>query len=146
MTASIPNLWPDDTAVCTLRAPVTILREQAKFLGDKTQHVVEGLVESQFLGEPDFLDGHTVAESPSRFSRHFFYLIAPALGGYHYLLFYIQHPTSVFYPLKIFPRGEQNSKPITVESEEKFTEILTHLFAHEETKRIVRTLIAQSRT
>src|ERR1700679_1553774 len=32
----MPNLWPDDFGTFTLTPPITILREQAEFLGKKT--------------------------------------------------------------------------------------------------------------
>ena len=39
------NLWPDDITVMGKKAPVTILREQASMLGEKTKNIVIGQVQ-----------------------------------------------------------------------------------------------------
>ena len=36
------DLWPDDIEHTSVKAPVTILREQGTFLGRKTSNLVEG--------------------------------------------------------------------------------------------------------
>ena len=46
MAHNIPDLWPDDIAVTSLQVPVTILRQQATLLGEKTKNLVEGEVSS----------------------------------------------------------------------------------------------------
>jgi hypothetical protein len=128
VTKSTRDLWPDDIGVSSLRAPVTILREQAGFLSDKTLHIVEGAVRSKTSDDNKFL--------------HAFYLEAPALDRYRFYLFSIEHDTD-FYPLKIL---SEEGQPVVAKSEEDFTTQLADLFASEKTKNVVHALIAQSQS
>ena len=128
MEKSNRDLWPDDIGVSNLRAPVTILREQAGFLSDKTLHIVEGLVKSQTSDENKFL--------------HAFYLEAPALDRYQFYLFSIEHDTD-FYPVKILSEGQSS---FVAKSEEELMTQLANLFSSEKTKKVVHALIAQSQS
>ncbi|MEN8221399.1 MAG: hypothetical protein ABFS56_34690 [Pseudomonadota bacterium] len=128
MAKSTRNLWPDDIGISSLRAPVTILREQAGFLSDKTLHIVEGAVRTKTSDENKFL--------------HTFYLEAPALDRYRFYLFSIEHDTN-FYPLNILSEEGQS---IVAKSEDDFTTQLADLFASEKTKKVIHALIAQSQT
>ena len=47
MTATIPDVWPSEFATATQASPLTILRQQAYALGQKTRNLVVGEVESQ---------------------------------------------------------------------------------------------------
>lgn len=139
MTDSIPNLWPNDIGSSTLRAPVVILREQAKFLGAYTHKLVMGGIQS-------------VPPKNNQFS-YTFCLIAPILNQYQFPLFTISHDID-FYPLKVFPRFEElfqifNSDDdtgthIEVHSEQEFIELLIKLFSSPETRRVIHALMAQS--
>ncbi len=40
------DLWPNDFKIDDIKAPVTLLREQASLLGQKTQNIVEAQVRS----------------------------------------------------------------------------------------------------
>ena len=74
------DLWPDDIEHTSVKAPVTILKEQGALLGRKTDNLVEGVVarDRRLFTEPgDF--------------RYSFYLAAPALGDYRYRLLGILH-------------------------------------------------------
>ena len=62
--------------------PVSILREQAALLGDKTKQLVTGEVQMSTTGN---------------LFVHSFYVAAPTLN-YRYELFRVQHPAA-FYPL-----------------------------------------------
>jgi hypothetical protein len=126
MVNSNRDLWPDNLSIAGLRAPVTILREQAGFLSHKTKHLVEGLVKSKTS------DNH-------RFS-HDFYLVAPALDRYRFLLLSIEHDTD-FYPLKM---SSESNPETTVNSEEELMTKLAQLFSSEKTQRVIHALLAQS--
>ncbi len=132
MATNLPDLWPDDIAVTNdLKSPVTILRQQAALLGEKTQNLVEAEVSSQVTpGSP----------SEGSYFTHQFSLVAPALDNYKFRLFYIRHLID-FYPIRIWKEG---AKEIQVGSEQEFIETLREIFSSEETKRVIRALIAQS--
>src|SRR4051794_24641700 len=89
------DLWPDELIFDSkIKAPVTILKEQASLLGKKTKNIVEGLVG---VGTPpEFWPSG--GESSAQFS-YSFYLTAPAIN-YTYRLFAIAHPIEM-YPLLI---------------------------------------------
>jgi hypothetical protein len=122
------HLWPDDLGVATRRAPVAILREQAGFLSNKTLHLVEGRVKSEASDNNQFL--------------HNFYLVAPALDRYQFLLFTIEHDVD-FYPIKILSEQEHS---VVANTEDEFTTKLADLFASDKTKKVVHALIAQSQS
>jgi hypothetical protein len=128
MTQNIPSLWPNDIAISNnnLRAPVTILRQQATFLGEQTQNLVVAEVNSENR-DGTFWYG--------------FNLVAPALGNYRYRLFSIIHSIN-FYPIEIDFFGVDGL--IKVSSEQEFIESLKTIFASEKTKQVVQALMAQS--
>jgi hypothetical protein len=128
MATSIPNLWPDDIANSNLRSPVAILREQARFLAEKTRHLLEGFVRTKVLANNQL--------------SHFFYIEAPKLDGYQFHLFTIEHQTD-FYPVKIFSDSDHY---VIAKSEEELMKRLSDLLSSEKTKKVIHALIAQSQS
>lgn len=127
MVATENDLWPKDiNGLPALRTPVSILREQASLLGDKTDHLVEA----------------DVVARPSQNNRfaHSFQLIAPALNQYRYSLFEVTHGIEL-YPLSI----SFNNTGYQVNKEPEFLEKLKMIFAHDQTKKVIQALVAQSR-
>jgi hypothetical protein len=120
------DLWPNEFDTGSVVAPVTILKEQAAYLGPKTNNLVEGRV----------LSGN---ESPNFIHRLF--LVAPALDDYVYLLLKLSNPIEM-YPANI--TFMPTSETIMVESPEQLLNSLESLFKHDKTKSVIRTLIAQS--
>ena len=132
------DLWPDDIRYTRLKAPVTILMEQASLLGKKTQNLLEAKVENNkeaLVSAEVFVYG--------------FYLVAPALSYYRYKLFTISHDIQL-YPVKInidsdilkeiSPDAEEQ---LLAESEGDFLEILKKIFGAEKTRHIISALLAQ---
>src|SRR5881296_859505 len=64
-----------------VRTPVSILREQAALLGQKTKNLVEASVETTSSGGTFY---------------HTFKLVAPALDNYTYQLFRIRHGIQLY--------------------------------------------------
>lgn len=130
MSALRRNLWPEDIAVTDAVAPVVILKEQAALLGQQTQNLVEARV---YPGQ-------------SRYSEYpfvyYFELVAPALENYRYRLFEISHGVE-FYPVRIGFEGFDGYSD--AKSENEFMEELANIFSSERTKRIISSLIAQSK-
>jgi len=127
MASTTSDLWPGDIGESELRTPLAILKEQATLLGAKTGQLVTAEVESRAEDEWFF---------------HRFYLVAPALE-YKYKLFTVRHPISL-YPMFTYSGGGPWSAPI--DSEAGFLDWLRKALTSEETRRIVRALIAQSKT
>jgi hypothetical protein len=145
------DLWPADLVQpLEQKAPVTILREQATLLGQKTSNLVEGRV----------VEGTT--QLPGLFV-YSFQLIAPVLKNYSYRLFSIRHDINL-YPLQVsldddlvdevfgdrkkeilLPDGSESIMiDRTVSSEEEFLEALSKIFGASKTRHIINALIAQS--
>jgi hypothetical protein len=138
------DLWPAITFEEEFDSPVSILKEQAALLGNKTQNVVTA--EVGLLGTStteQFVNG--------------FYLVAPALENYRYRLFTISHSVNP-YPV-IFELDEplyyevgdpelvQVKNPryiLKARNEQEFATILQAIFASERTRQIINVLRAQS--
>jgi hypothetical protein len=137
------DLWPDDIGISSLRAPLTILKEQAANLGQKTKNIVEARVmqleSNSYLKDYDFVYG--------------FFLTSAALNNYQYLLFTAKM-TVDFYPLRIEYEtsiGEELGGDYTgigffveVRDEEQFFAVLKEIFSATKTRRVVQALLAQS--
>lgn len=138
MSISPRNLWPEDIAVTDAVAPVSLLREQASLLGERTKNLVEGSVVT-----PGTVRGVDFLQQKDRFS-YGLDLVAPALNNYRYRLFSISHGVE-FYPLTISGTEALNSDEFQVNNEEEFLKAIERIFLSEKTKRIISSLIAQSR-
>jgi hypothetical protein len=129
MPASVANLWPADFGQEQMLAPVAVLRQQAAALGERTQNIVIGKVSTSGNGQ--------------RFS-HILYLYCPPLG-YQVELLAVQHGID-FYPATISVYQETGtSPPESATDPEDFSRKLGQIFASERVKRIVRSLLAQSK-
>ena len=143
------DLWPEDIYVreSQLRAPVTILKEQASLLGKKTRNLVVGRVGRMAETEALHL-GDTVGYRDSSFG-YYFRLAAPALDGYQYTLFFIVHGIDL-YPVR-FRLDESIAQEIfhnpsyapTAESEAEFTMLLSKIFAASKTRSVIQAMLAQ---
>jgi hypothetical protein len=152
------DLWPDDIGDNFPRSPVTVLREQASALGQRTKNIVEADVA---MFDIEF-------SNQNQFFKYVFIIIAPALGKYKYNLFYISHNIQL-YPVEfdldtdifnevIAIEGMPNKKAssdddnpfyipetkVTAETEEDFLRILKIILNSKKTRNIVSALLSQS--
>ena len=139
------SLWPETIDLIEQVPPVSILKEQGAILGRSTKNLVEGRVRggsSPFAGS-DF--------------SYSFELVAPALDNYRYELLRISHGVE-FYPLRLqsdpllgFLEIRQLFDPNaasaeqTIENEEQFLKALKIIFSSEKARKVIGSLIAQSR-
>ena len=121
--AAQPDFW-GEIGSAEVRTPLSILREQAALLGQKTKGLLEAKVYTDASGA-----GFT----------HRFVLVLPALGNYTYELFAINNGIE-FYPVHI--RGPRGS--VLLESEDAFLNWLQEKLSSPETKRIIANLFAQA--
>ena len=128
MTQTTDDLWPNDIgAEPSDKAPFLILREQAEKLGEKTSNIVE----AQVSAEPN-LDGESLDLRLT--------LVAPALGGYEYVLLRAKQPVDL-YPVNMEFEGDR-----WIANEERvFRQYLHLLFNSARTRKIISNLIAQSK-
>lgn len=89
------DLWPEQIDEEMMTSPVSILREQAHLLGEKTKNIVKAEVNI----------GDQIGDA---FLYHF-YIVAPTLNNYHYHLFTVEHDIAL-YPLKIYLNDEMGSE------------------------------------
>jgi len=134
MSISPRNLWPEDIAVTDAVAPVSLLKEQASLLGDRTKNLVEGRVTPGV--------GKSVALMLEGGFTYDFDIVAPALNNYRYRLFSVSHGVE-FYPL-VIDAPPFSVAELHVENEEEFLKTLEAIFSSDKTKRIISSLIAQS--
>lgn len=129
MPTTTLDLWPNDIAVSDEITPVSILREQASLLGQKTKNLVQGKVELLSGKGGTFLYG--------------FYLVAPALDHYKYRLLSIQYPIE-HYPVTI--NFEAGNRVLTANDYNEFVAKLGDVLVDEKTRSIVRSLVSQSQS
>jgi hypothetical protein len=129
MSVIARNLWPTDFGQEQQLAPVAILREQATALGERTQNIVVGRV-------------NTMATALG--FRHVFSVYCAPLG-YQQELFSVDHQVQ-FYPARITVKGQFDQETrLEAKDPDVFTEKLAEVFASEPVKKIVRSLLAQSK-
>jgi hypothetical protein len=121
------NLWPEDFGEVAQKTPVSILREQGYALGGRTANIVVGLVNSHANGPDSF--------------RHDFSLYSAPLA-YRSRFLSIAHGIDL-YPVSLELVGEGNLPPVATPDE--FAIVLKEVFAREKTKKIIASLIAQSK-
>jgi len=122
------NLWPTEFGEIGLRTPVSILREQALALGERTANIVVGRV--------------SPAGAPAGKFRHVLSLYCPPLA-YQTTFLYVDHELGL-YPADIFIDGEENT-PIRANDPEEFSRRLREIFSRDKTKKLIASLLAQSR-
>ena len=119
------DFWPANIADSNLITPVTILKEQAALLGEKTRQLVKGEVVTQTTGN---------------LFVHYFYIAAPTLN-YKFELFNVSHLVN-FYPLTLTYLNTVSQ----IKSEAEFKEKLKEIFAAPHTLNVVHSILAQVRS
>jgi hypothetical protein len=126
MTQKNVDLWPSRFVAATGGSPIGILRDQAALLGTKTDNVVQATVKSSATRDDEV--------------EHRFYLLAPALDNYRYLLFTVRYRVDKPFPLKL----QEDVKWQTIKSEERLLAALADIFKSERTSQVIASLIEQS--
>jgi hypothetical protein len=122
------NLWPKDFGVITERTPVAILREQARGLGERTDNIVVGRVQTNGASSTEIFHQFSLYCGPLGFQMPFLV---------------VSHGIDL-YPATI--AGYFGGGPaIPVNNEEEFTEHLKEIFSRATTKKLIASLVAQSK-
>ena len=126
--SNIPDLWPEDIGQTNITAPLSVLQQQARNLGEKTRGLVLGAVE-------------TATERGTSFV-HSFLLVAPTLNNYTARIFRVKHGVH-FYPLELIT--ELDGPNFRAATQDDFLRALAEVFSTAPLKKMIHSLIAQSR-
>jgi len=128
VSTTLPDLWPEDIGQTTLLAPLSILRDQAAKLGEKTGNIVRGAVDT--------------SADRSRNFEHAFSVVAPTMGNFSCRIFRVKHAVN-FYPLEVLT--DIDGPNFRAGGQEEFLRALAEVFSSSPVKRMIHSLIAQSR-
>ncbi|HEX9925913.1 MAG TPA: hypothetical protein VGD99_24870 [Anaerolineae bacterium] len=149
------SLWPDKIEFSDKeKPPVSILREQATYLGEKTQNLVTaevasvaGDIDNSLYDAVQSLAATAMGSQKRTLKKDYFYdifyLVAPALNNYRFELFITVRKIDQFYPIEIrsdtldIDWRELNSQ------DELLTE-LGNIFSHPKTIKIIESMLVQS--
>jgi len=115
--------------------PITLLKEAGTDLGDKTNHMLRGQVETNASGgDYDF--------------EHIFYIVAPALDNYRYEILRVLHGITL-YPARVIRRPAPNVfAPAVIEDAPdaaQLRKLLQAAFNDPTVQKAVGALLAQSK-
>lgn len=127
MPVETVSLWPADFGESVLLTPVAILRQQGAALGEQTKNIVIGRV--------------TTGGNRNEFLQTFFIYCAPL--GYQTPLFSVKHGIDL-YPASVYLANEEPVEQ-TAANPDELKAILKEVFARPKTKKIIASLLAQSR-
>lgn len=123
------NLWGDLGLEEPVKTPTEILKEQAVMLTSLTNGILNGSVS---------VEGH---------GKHFdiiLSIIAPAIGGYKLDILRVEHDLND-YPVEIINLIDDQRREHYCSDEQELLEALGKILGSEQIRRIIRSLVAQSR-
>lgn len=130
-TTDNKSLWPDFN-FDEVRTPLAVLQEQANELGSKTKNIIVGeIITTEAFDE----------KTNQMVLIYQFYIKAPILSNYRYLLFRLLQKNSL-YPVDIF--FDPDKPKIENITEDEFTDKLRDIFSNPKTEEIIKSLYAQS--
>lgn len=122
----VKNLWGEIPVESTIKTPVTILREQATILSDKTSKLLLGEVKQ--LPFPEDIFAYELR------------VVAPALSNYSYSILSIYHDIKL-YPLELMSSG----RSINCHDEDAFYSALEMELSSERVHKVIVSLLSQSK-
>jgi len=144
MRDSLVDLWPKDIETRRTLAPATILRQQSSLLAQKTSNLVHGEVVDKTSSRENFV--------------YMFYLVAPALNNYSYLLLTLYHDIAL-YPVRIVSEDtilseltdafevridEYEDSYVIVRNQDEYENTLRGIFGSEKCIQVITSLLSQS--
>lgn len=122
------NMWGKLDDLEPIKTPTLILKEQGELLNGATKGTLRGITTLQTVGD-EFLIGFDIKA---------FYL-----NQYQYTLLTVRHGLNV-YPLTV--KDKVQDKEYSCETEEAFVEAVEYILSSTEVRKIIQTLISQSRS
>lgn len=126
---STESFWGDLEFTELMETPVTILRRQATLIGEQTNRVIEGVVETRSQDDTFIYE---------------LSLVMPSLDNYMFKLLRVEHGISL-YPLEIV-RLYVVSGVYPCRNEQEYLATLRELLSSTEVHSIIRALYSQSVT
>ena len=126
------NLWPDFKFE-EIETPLAIIQKQAVGLGERTKNVL--------LGEIITTEAYNEKTGESALIYQF-YIKAPILSNYRYLLFRLLQKTKL-YPIELYFISE--NRKFDIDDAKSFEERLSEIFNNPVTKETINNLYAQSK-
>jgi hypothetical protein len=127
------DLWGDILVEKEIKLSVTILKEQATILGEKTNKILEAKVDSFSVPKKDSV-GYSLN------------IIAPALSNYKYKVLSLNHPAIFVYPVTINYQASNGAWTLgSCKDESAFTVKLKEILSSEIVHKAIMALISQSR-
>lgn len=121
------NLWGDLSTLKMIRTPKTILIEQADILNQATGGVIRAQIGTSQSGDT---------------LNYSLMVVAPALNNYSYTITYITHDINI-YPCKLYDPA--TSQWAVCQNEADLNQKLGALLGGEKTRRVIESLLSQSR-
>jgi hypothetical protein len=123
------NLWGDLGLEELIRTPVDILKEQANLLSTLTKGILFGDIK---------INKGTAGEIYLEMS-----IVAPAMDNYRFNVLDIKHGLELYPAIVVQPNS--NEKRIECQNEEELTAALGDILGSERVRRVIRSLVAQSK-
>ena len=124
------NLWGQLPIEDEIRTPTHILKEQATILTDMTKGVLQGEV--------------SVGQDGGRFELNL-YIVAPRIENYTFTVAWCSHGLDL-YPVRVNPGWDRAyTARIECANEEEFESALKSILSSDKVRRVVSTLLGQSR-
>lgn len=130
MSTSNNDLWPDGMFSEPIRAPATILKEQASLLSEKSTRRILGRVEAVLESEYD--KEYVLLSMRAR---------VPDLGNFEVELLSLSHDPQQLYPLRARSRDMEGA--VVIADEEKLVAWLRRALGSAGIVQTLRTLLAQ---
>ena len=126
-----PNLWGELPSIDDIRAPITVLKEQAAQLQIMTRGVLRARVMNKQEG------GWFTLELR---------IVAPAIENYEFTVLETRHSIGG-YPLEVTPSWRRGRSDSTIEcaDEGEFVKALGDILASDRVRQVIRSLLAQSK-
>ena len=127
------NFWPTIDTKQT-DTPLALMKIQGEFLEKHTSGILTYKVVKQPFKHEFFKSGEGI--------RFEFYIVAPHMDNYKFMLFSVVHDLVFTYPTTIDYYNEEDT--IEVNSREEFEETLKNILSQQSTKNILESLLSQS--
>jgi hypothetical protein len=127
------NLWGEISLETTIRPPVTILKEQASFLSDSTNKILQGIVQS-------------LKYSNEQIVGYRFSIFAPALQNFQYKILEIRHSPVLVYPVTVISEDPVlGTAAYDCADEETFVLRLKEILSSDTVHKAISSMISQSK-
>jgi len=145
------DLWPDFKEIVPEKTPISIIKDHASKLYEKTNYLISAEVEKDDNpGRIHFFDDEGIYKTTSPSFQYSFYLEASALN-YRYKLFEIGHDIFL-YPIYFFEIDKDiinecftdKKGAMVINDEEELLGFLKNIFGAKKTLKIIQALRSQA--